>query len=667
MRRVAWFATLWCGVLLASGVGGERPGTPAKKQCPAAKTASASPAPRAFDPATVALPPESPEMRAREALAAERPDEASKILAAALPSADGSSRGRLRWLAAKAGGETAARTHLQALASSSHPLAPVAAAEIARRWPPPAESKPAPEPQPEPPTKWTPQAALDRGRGLIAARRYERAQKVLRKLVARVKQDAAMRCAVELELGRALDRGRERTAAAELLGETAPRCEDTQIKAQARYLAGRARLRTGDPRAAITQYEALASEAPEHTLADDALFAISTAHADLNEADAAREAMQRLVTRYPEGDMWREARMRLALEARARGAHTEALEHLDALLKVPDPDVDEGAEGRASYWRARTLRALGRKQAAIDAYASTARTWWRGYHGQAALEQLRRMAPPIAKRLQRELGGSKAAQPASFAHREELDAPGFVTAIELLRVGEAALAMRELSALGLLAGGSDDDGLWLVAALLHHAGAYAPAVSLTRRPFVELRGSVPQAATLKRWRIAYPPAFAPVVESAAKEQGIDAAFLRAIAREESSFNPSAVSPARAYGLVQLMPRTARGHARPLGLASNPSALKQPTVNLRIGARLLRELLDRYDGNVALVAAAYNAGSGAVDRWLRERTTDALDEWVERIPYGETRRYTRRVLQSYAAYAWLDTGKPPAWPSALPPR
>jgi soluble lytic murein transglycosylase len=168
------------------------------------------------------------------------------------------------------------------------------------------------------------------------------------------------------------------------------------------------------------------------------------------------------------------------------------------------------------------------------------------------------------------------------------------------------------------------------------------------------------------WRIAYPRAYDALIEQAAGEAQVPSDLLRAIAREESAWSPDAVSPAQAYGLIQLIVPTARLHAAPLGLPSDPESLKRPEVNLRIGAHFVQSLFQRYAGNPAVVPAAYNAGYVAADRWLRERHGQPLDAWIESIPYSETRRYTRRVLQSYGVYAWLDTGKLPALPAALPP-
>jgi soluble lytic murein transglycosylase len=109
---------------------------------------------------------------------------------------------------------------------------------------------------------------------------------------------------------------------------------------------------------------------------------------------------------------------------------------------------------------------------------------------------------------------------------------------------------------------------------------------------------------------------------------------------------------KAYGLMQLMEPTARRFARPLGLPSDPSALKRPAVNVALGCRVLSDLTRVFAESPLLAIPGYNAGAGRPRRWVGERPSVDFDVWVELIPFQETRRYTKRVLASRAAYAFL---------------
>jgi soluble lytic murein transglycosylase len=135
----------------------------------------------------------------------------------------------------------------------------------------------------------------------------------------------------------------------------------------------------------------------------------------------------------------------------------------------------------------------------------------------------------------------------------------------------------------------------------------------------------------------------------------EAALVQAIARQESNFDPEAVSSANARGLMQLLPSTAQAVARRLGLRHQPGMLTtDPIHNLRLGAAYLDQLLARFAGTLPFAIAGYNAGPGRVDEWLgtygdpRDGALPMLD-WLELIPFGETRNYVQRVLENLTIY------------------
>ncbi len=135
----------------------------------------------------------------------------------------------------------------------------------------------------------------------------------------------------------------------------------------------------------------------------------------------------------------------------------------------------------------------------------------------------------------------------------------------------------------------------------------------------------------------------------------DVALVHAVIRQESAFDPAAVSPRGARGLMQLMPRTAQSLAQQLNISHRRSLLTaDPAYNMRLGSAHLAELLETYDSSLVLSLAAYNAGKSQVRRWLadhgdpRNLSADAID-WVESIPIGETRNYVQRVLENFSVY------------------
>ena len=126
-------------------------------------------------------------------------------------------------------------------------------------------------------------------------------------------------------------------------------------------------------------------------------------------------------------------------------------------------------------------------------------------------------------------------------------------------------------------------------------------------------------------------------------------------REESAFSPRTESFANAIGLTQMIIKTAKRFAN--GANVTRDLLMDPAKNVEIGSRFLGFLWKHFSAVPPLTIAGYNAGEAAVDKWLGERGNLAMDEFMETIPYDETRNYTKRVLASYFAYSWLYGSKP----------
>jgi soluble lytic murein transglycosylase len=163
-------------------------------------------------------------------------------------------------------------------------------------------------------------------------------------------------------------------------------------------------------------------------------------------------------------------------------------------------------------------------------------------------------------------------------------------------------------------------------------------------------------------RTAYPQTYWDLTQQAADGYGFDPRIFHALVREESSFNKDIVSWAGARGLSQLMPATARQVGGWLGMSVSKETSFDPLSNLQIGTRYMEYLQERFEGNMFLAVAGYNAGEGNVEKWLRERGNKPTDEYIEDIPYRETRGYVKRVLGTYQVYRTVyDPGPPfPDW-------
>ncbi len=511
-----------------------------------------------------------------------------------------------------------------------------------------------------------------RASAYYASMRHEEAELAFHQIAARPDVEAGRRCEARLLEGKAILRRRDRDRGAQLLRGVASECADPSLRASALYYAAKALALAGRHADAIPLFDAVTENAPGDALADDAvLFAAISAGATGDRASMLAR-LRTIPDRFPDGDMRGEARFRLAWEARrdAAGASPadrealldEALHELDTSIAEGPNETGEDIRGRARYWRARTLLDLGRDDDAASAFAELARAHPLSYYAQQALARLDEIAPDVGRDVREGQAPRDDGERLVFPLRPELQSDAMARAIELAGVAEIDRAMLELEAAGALANDADRDLVFAAAAVLDHAGFHPEASRIVRRRIPDVLDSPPVGRAYHLWRIAYPRAFAPLVEHTAEGEHVPPAFLRAIAREESAFDPRALSPAHAYGLTQLIRPTARRFGAEIGLTPGADDLLDPETNLRIGAHFMAFLFARYPDRPGVVPSAYNAGEGATDRWLRERPTVPLDEWIEEIPYDETRRYTRRVLQSWGIYSWLDDGRLPAFRS-----
>ncbi|MFO8074355.1 MAG: transglycosylase SLT domain-containing protein [Polyangia bacterium] len=493
--------------------------------------------------------------------------------------------------------------------------------------------------------------AYEEARDLMRRMRNEEAERAFNRVVRLARDGKSLECRARLDRARMIRRQRDHERAAESFAQTAELCEDPYVRVRALYNAGRSYASAERTTDAIVAFNAVERDYPDHSYADDARLRAARCHLEDGDREKFLDLLSTLPDDYPSGDMRAEALWIVAHDAIEREDLEAARKALFRYFEMFPVEDGWYSSGRSGYWLGRVEQLAGNTESAVERYEHVIATAPLTYYMVLAHARLRaidpvrataliaRLAPPggrLTTRFPKELLGR---------HRP------LATGIELMRLGLTTRGKRELRRL-VADPGSPADLHLVVAALFRRTGSFVEAREVASIGESDWRQRYPAGNALARWMLAYPLAYEEEVAAAAKESGVDESLIYAVMREESGFNGDIESWANAIGLMQLILPTARSMGRRLGIRVNRRTLRRPRVNLRLGAGYLAYLEEKFDGNPALMIAGYNAGEGAVDNWIAKRGGEPLDEFVEWIPYRQTRGYTKRVLATYAVYAFL---------------
>ncbi len=348
---------------------------------------------------------------------------------------------------------------------------------------------------------------------------------------------------------------------------------------------------------------------------------------------------------------------RIALRA-ARRHDPQALRWLESL-----PRAVQDADTRA--WRARLLLLAGDDRGLLKAVQAMpekerSQSRWRFWQARALLHLGQKKQ---AERMLRELAADRGYY--SFLAAEQLGLPYSFAAVEfeadpdLVRRLEQLPAMRRAAEWWMLDDAARANREWYLAMAGADAESWkaAAALALQRQWYDRMIYAAWRAGERDALSLRFPRGYAKSVHRHAADAGLDASLIWSVIRQESAFNRRAVSRSGARGLMQLMPATARHVASRHALHVRSDDLFEPETNIRLGSLYLAELNERFDGNVALMAAAYNAGPSRVDRWMQKTPFVHREAWIEAIPFDETRRYVQQVLAFIVVYDWLQSREP----------
>jgi peptidoglycan lytic transglycosylase len=445
--------------------------------------------------------------------------------------------------------------------------------------------------------------------------------------------------------GNMLFRARGRSSeAARVLAECA--AAGGSHTAEDAFHAARALSRADRDEEAIAGYREVQRRFPKSTWAEDAAFFapyLRMLHADWAGCVSGFEAYFR---GHSKGQHERDARrddglcMLLAGDVRGARATFERLSD--------EPGGDPLLAARMADLAALAAIRDGDQTHAIARWTDVARSHplsWPALVARARLAEVGATGPPVID--------SAPPTPAPLPLTVVVPAPAdMLLGIGLDADAESELRDRE-AAVSAGAGSRASEALCIAYGKLGRARRrYQIAQTLPSALFV----FAPDVHTRWAWDCAFPSPYEKQVRAAEAEEALPPGLLWAVMRQESGFDPEAVSPARAVGLMQILPETAHPIAEELSLADSEAGLTSPSHAIRIGARLLRKLLDRFHDDTPLAVAAYNAGADAIDRWLSHSQGMQLDAFVERIPFDETREYVVRVMTNLSHYAYLAQGE-----------
>ena len=418
----------------------------------------------------------------------------------------------------------------------------------------------------------------------------------------------------------AQDRVEDAAAALQTLAERSPH------SARALYAWARLLWNTDQDERALVLFERLAEQFPRHKLAAEALYAIGRIHQTHKDDARSSRIYQGLAERFPATTVARDGRWRQGWMAYQRGEFGQAERGFASLVRLA-PNSPEARS--ALYWQARSLDKQAEHDRAGALYRRLIQDETEGYYALWAEKRLGQAPRPLA------LGAQPTPKRPALSARL---AAYYRRSQALSQLGLIDFARRELDRLHQAAPNSPAWRQFFLAEY-HRLEDHHRALRLARG-----------LAVGKRRRYDFPLAYWDVLQTHAQTQGLDPYLVLALIRQESLFDPQAVSRARAYGLMQLLPSTATKLLQPLPDAE--LRLTDPDRNIALGTRYLRQLLSRYEDNLILGLAGYNAGPDAVEKWRSRFPHAEADEFVEHISYRETRNYVKKVLRNYRTYRRL---------------
>ncbi len=329
------------------------------------------------------------------------------------------------------------------------------------------------------------------------------------------------------------------------------------------------------------------------------------------------------------------------------GQYTEAAGIFDEQIRLYPASREMPS---ALYWRGRVYENQEHRPAmAAEYYRTIVRIFPHYYYAILAQSRLSRLGDVTPE----QIAALDALQPEPIPELTDdvpEDDPHVVKARLLANAGLNEYIEPEIRA----ADGSHEWGAFAEAEIYASYGETWRAMRLLKRAIPFYTSAPIEAIPVGYWRILFPQMYWNDIKADAEKNGLNPYMVASLIRQETEFNPGAISNKDAYGLMQLLPSVGRSMAREEGLRHfRTDELLNPTTNILLGTHYLRQTLDKFGGQPEYAFAAYNAGDDRVQDWQNIGNYHGIDEFVESIPFTETREYVQAILRNEQMYRELD--------------
>lgn len=488
---------------------------------------------------------------------------------------------------------------------------------------------------------------VTQGERLVERRQYEEASQIFSTLLLQ-KISSDKKALLLLRLGstyEALWRWKE---ALSLLEQVSNHTIDPSLLQESWYRLGVIQKRRGSSSAARTYFQKVLSADPKSEWSMQALYQLGRMAEEEDNREAMYQWYKRLAKEFPESEFTSELLWRLGWMEYSVRHYTQAAAHFQKFISTY---TESSYRDNALFWLGKIQEKQNKKTEAIATYRLLVQQYFYTYHGYRAEVHLKRLVPDTTS---------------SVNHTSSLEDPLVLNRsmlsdeirFHLSRAEELSLlrfyedCREEIQFLTQLLPGTAQAQFQL-SQLYFRCGFYLESIRMLNVALNNMTLETRLALPSTFWNLMFPRLYWSQIQRVAAEQNIDPYLVLSVIRQESAFQRYALSRADARGLMQVIPSTGRELYRKLhGESLRSDQLFEPELNITLGTLYLTRLLRLYDGNLVLALASYNAGMGRVRQWRQKISERDWDEFVENIPFTETRGYVKNVLRNYHAYQKL---------------